>query len=230
MAARGITTHRRYNANTMALLDWFKDLDKEERAVNAYADPKMMEKQEAFEGYGSSPEEFQNTVYAAKKREFMDDRFMATKPVTKSSLGVQFKVEKLADGEIYPVTPRDVQKELLRMPKTDRERLTAVEFVRPKGQQRDAYAQYVRSKRKVLIFSQPVSGDGKIDGHHPEELRSWMKTYVVPHEFGHHRALTVHGKTDRSLAVAEARADASAARMHPMDRDAVKFAKFHRNV
>ena len=143
--------------------------------------------------------------------------------------GIRFQIEQLKDGEVYPVTPGDVQKELLRMSPEDRKRLEAVEFVRPKGMQKEAYAQYVRSKRKVLVFSQPMSDTGRVDGKDPRVLRKWMKGYVLPHEIGHHRALTVHGKTDRSLAVAEGRADAVAARMHPMDRDAVRFARFHKD-
>lgn len=67
LAARGVKT--RY----MALkdnLDWFKDLDKEERVVQAYSQDVdvLAAKQDAFNAYASSPEQFERSSFFAKRK------------------------------------------------------------------------------------------------------------------------------------------------------------------
>lgn len=142
--------------------------------------------------------------------------------------GVKIIVEKHPRGEVYPITPDDVKKQLARTSKEDLKGLTAVEFVKPReGEQREAWAQYIRSKRKVLIFSQKTSPDGKIGGQSPRDIRKLMTGYVVPHEIGHHTALEVHHITDKKLATAEARADAAAFGMDVRDKDIHRFEKYH---
>ena len=118
-------------------------------------------------------------------------------------------------GRRYPVSPNEVKKRLAQLPEEQRKGLKGVEFVNPKGEQKGAWAQYIRSKKKIKIFSQPNNEVNARTNQH-------MKDYVIPHEVGHHRALR-GGKTDKSLAVAEARADANVAGMDPWDKDIKKL-------
>ena len=61
--------------------------------------------------------------------------------------------------------------------------------------------------------------NGKIEGQPVEEVRGIIKGYVIPHEIGHHKALSQENITDKSLEMAEARADANVVGMHPRDKD-----------
>jgi hypothetical protein len=72
----------------------------------------------------------------------------------------------------------------------------------------------------VLIFSQPWDREAQtIDSQDPKWVQEHIKEYVLPHEIGHHKALYHAGITDKSLSVAEARADANVIGMDPTDRD-----------
>jgi hypothetical protein len=144
----------------------------------------------------------------------------------KSSLkvhGVPIKVSKVTEGRVFPVTPEKVKAVLGKMPKNEVKGMKAVEFVDPKGDQEHAWAQYVRGSKVMKIFSQPSDGV-MIDGQCPRKVQMHMEEYVLPHEVGHHRALR-GGKTDKSLAVAEARADANVVGMDPFDRDVRSLVK-----
>jgi hypothetical protein len=141
--------------------------------------------------------------------------------------GTQIIVKPHPAGEAYPVTPEDVKRKLEELPAEDTKGLKAVEFVKPnEGEQRNAWAQQIRSKRKMLIFSQKVRGN-KIGGEDAVKVRQHMLGYVIPHEVGHFVALNKRNITDRRLATAEARADAYAARMDVEDSDIRRFEKYH---
>ena len=125
--------------------------------------------------------------------------------------------DKLEEGTIYPISPEEVDALLKNMKDNDLKGIKGVEFVPPKGEQQGAWAQYIRSTKKIKIFAQSVEG-GRIDGWDPKELNRHIKEYVIPHEVGHHKALR-GGKTDQDLEMAEARADANVAGMDPFDKD-----------
>jgi len=96
-------------------------------------------------------------------------------------------------------------------------RLKAIKFVEPKEKmQEDAWGQYVRSKREIRVFSQPQE-------EVTPKVHMMMKEHVLPHELGHHVALTRRNITDKDLSMAEARADAFAAGLDPEDRDVEFF-------
>jgi hypothetical protein len=141
---------------------------------------------------------------------------------------IRIKAERLPSGQVYPVTPQEVKEILETMPKEDLKGLKSVEFVPPRDKhQKAAWAQEIRSKKKILIFSQKASKDGKrISGRDAKTVREHIKSYVVPHEVGHYSALRTL-PTDKTLAMAEARADAYAFGMDIRDRDAKIFKKFH---
>ena len=138
--------------------------------------------------------------------------------------GIPIFADKLPENRIYPVTPEDVKEAINQHGEDETRGLVSVRFVNPRdGEQRDAWAQYVRSKREVLIFSQPAE-NGLIDGQDPLQVRKHIKEYVLPHELGHHEALYVHKITDKDLGMAEARADANVIGMAADDKD-VKYLK-----
>jgi hypothetical protein len=135
--------------------------------------------------------------------------------------------QQIPPNQAYPISPEDVKKRLGSMDKADLKGVTAIDFVQPKNsEQENAYAQYVRSKRKLLIFSQDVDGKGNIDGRPVEEVRKKMIDYVLPHEIGHHRALYKARITDKHIEMAEARADANVVGMDPNDRDVKLLRKY----
>lgn len=169
----------------------------------------------AARGYGS--------IYLKRKHPLQVDtlmhRFDARKPGHVGMVhGVPMYADKLKEGMVYPITPEAVRKVFGRMPPEDLKGMNSVEFVDPKGEQNGAWAQYVRSKRKILIFGQPVRPDGTIDGEEPEMLRKHIELYVLPHEVGHHKALYHDKITDKHIEVAEARADANVVGMAPDDK------------
>jgi hypothetical protein len=131
--------------------------------------------------------------------------------------GIPIKADKLEEGRLYPLTPEDVKKVLGRMSSDDLKGIKEIEFVNPKGEQKDAWGQYVRSKKKVLIFSQPAV-DGKLDGCDPDTVKKHIELYVLPHEVGHHIALNQRHITDKDIRVAEARADANVAGLDVQDK------------
>lgn len=140
--------------------------------------------------------------------------------------GVAIRARSIQKGQMYPITPGVVKRFLQRQKSEDVRGLKAVEFVPPGDKEQEgAYAQYVRSKRKILIFAQPYE-NGLLDGQDPKWVREHVESYVLPHELGHHKALYVAGMTDKSLPMAEARADANVVGMSPKDRDV----KLLRNV
>jgi len=128
------------------------------------------------------------------------------------------KVEQPSPGTKYPVSPEEAKKVLLRGKPEDLKGLKGIEFSNPVGEQKGAWAQYVRSRNVIKIFSQPYK-DGKLDGRPAKDVNKHMKGYVLPHEKGHHVALHVHKITDKNLYMAEARADAHVVGMSPTDRD-----------
>jgi hypothetical protein len=154
-------------------------------------------------------------------RHYLARKGVKTKMYIGKVRGIPMSAEHLPVGAVYPISPLEVKKRIEQMPAKDTKGIAGVEFVNPKGEQKNAYAQYVRSKRVVKIFSQPFA-DGKVDGESPRAVNDHMKEYVLPHEVGHHKALSQHGITDKHIEVAEARADANVLGMEPTDR-AVKL-------
>jgi len=138
--------------------------------------------------------------------------------------GVPIYVQKLPVGQVYPVSVKDVESHLQRMPANEVRSLKKVEFVPPRDkQEEDAWARYLRSKRSMLVFSQKVDKSGKVGGEDPKSVERHMKEYVIPHELGHHSSLTTRGITDKKLSMAEARADAVAVGMDPEDSQVKKL-------
>jgi hypothetical protein len=111
------------------------------------------------------------------------------------------------DGRVkdYPVGPSEVKKTLDKIPKKDIDGITEVNLRDPSpvpgAKQDKAWAQYVRSKKRINIFS----------GECPD--KAYFEGYVLPHEVGHH----VAAKKDPKLPiiVEEAKADAYAAKENP---------------
>jgi hypothetical protein len=141
--------------------------------------------------------------------------------------GVPIKVQAVPEGRIYPMSPAEVRKRLELMPAEDVKGLKSVEFTNPKGEQHVAWAQFLRGRKSLQIFSQPHTGPGEIDGQSAAEVNKHMKEYVLPHEIGHHKALR-GGKTDKDLEVAEARADANVMGIAPFDKDVKKVVKMRK--
>lgn len=172
--------------------------------------------------------------YYESARHALARRGVRTVPMQSGKMhyrGVPITVEKLPAGQVYPVSVQDVQKELGRMAPRERKLLKGVELVPPRDEaEKDAWARYIRSRKVMLVFSQPVSKDGRVAKEDPEHVRQHMVQYVLPHELGHHKALTVEGITDKKLSMAEARADAAVAGMSVTDKDAKIFQSRHREA
>jgi hypothetical protein len=139
----------------------------------------------------------------------------------------KFIAKPVPKGQVYPVSPEEVKTRLQALPKADLKGLKTVEFVPPRDKdQEDAWAQMVRSRKSLLIFSQKAGPNGEVSGMNPKQVSNHMKNYVIPHEIGHHVALTTL-ETDKDLSMAEARADAYAAGMSVKDSDAKVFKSRH---
>jgi lipocalin len=138
--------------------------------------------------------------------------------------GIPIIAEKVKKGNIYPVDTKDVAKELKRQDPEDIKGIKAIEFVNPNGPQKDAWGQFVRSKRTIYLFSQPYK-DGKIDGQKASNVRKHITDYVIPHEIGHYVALSKRKLIDKDLRVAEARADAHVVGMDVNDKDIHKLVR-----
>jgi hypothetical protein len=140
--------------------------------------------------------------------------------------GVPMHAEALPKGYVYPISPQEIKGYFEKAPKDEVKGLKRIAFVTPKdSQEKDAWARYVKSKREIRIFAQQEK-DGKISGEDPKELNQHMNEYVLPHEMGHHIALR-DLPTDKSLAMAEARADAHVVGMKVDDKDAKMFKVLH---
>jgi hypothetical protein len=130
---------------------------------------------------------------------------------------VEITAEPHEEGRAYPITPNDAKKVLENQNGDDLKGLKAVRFEDPKNApQREAWAQYKRGKREIVIFSQ---NENEIT----PQTHMMMKEKVVPHELGHHVALNRRNITDKDLDMAEARADAYAAGFDVEDRDVKRF-------
>ena len=125
-----------------------------------------------------------------------------------SVAGIPIKADAIDENQIYPVSIEDVKRRFSQLPKEDLKDIESIEFKKPVGEQKDAYGQYIRSKRSIYVFAQPFS-DGKVDGKNPKEIRKHILEYVIPHEVGHHKALHHKKLWDKDIRVAEARADAN---------------------
>jgi hypothetical protein len=132
---------------------------------------------------------------------------------------IEITSEKHENGKAYPITEQDARKILEQQNPDDIKGIKAVRFEEAKNvHQKGAWAQYKRGKREIAIFSQPQE-------EITPQVHMMMKEEVVPHEIGHHVALTRRNITDPDLEVAEARADAYAAGLDVEDRDVQNFVK-----
>jgi hypothetical protein len=138
--------------------------------------------------------------------------------------GIPIKAEAIEPNQIYPVSIDDVKRTFTRMKKEDLEGIESIEFKKPVGEQKDAYGQYIRSKKRIYVFAQPFE-KGKVDGEDPEQVRKHIINYVLPHEVGHHKALHTEKIYDKNLNVAEARADANVIGLAPNDKAIKKLAE-----
>jgi len=142
--------------------------------------------------------------------------------VARTRHGIPITVKESAQqGKAYPLTPGQAKEALDKMPATAISGIKEVNFRDPgipATKQDKAWAQYVRTKKRINIFSQPYK-NGKFHdtecGGSKSEVAEHMKDYVLPHEVGHHRA----AKKDPNLPiiVEEAKADAFAAKQNPDD-------------
>jgi hypothetical protein len=124
-------------------------------------------------------------------------------------------------GKAYPVGPKEVKDVLNNIPQKDIKGLTEVNFRNPSpvaGSKQDkAWAQYVRSKKRINVFSQPYK-NGKFNdvepgNESPQAAKKHIQGYVLPHEVGHHSAAMKN--PDLPIIVEEAKADAFAAHENP---------------
>ena len=139
------------------------------------------------------------------------------KPKRLRAHGIPIEVHKTAPGRIYPVSPEEVKRRVEQLPQEHVRGIKSFSMKDPKGEQQNAFAQYGRGKREVMVFSQPHTAPGVIDGRPAERVNGHIKEYVIPHEVGHHRALYKARITDGDLAVAEARADNNVIGLGPTD-------------
>jgi len=185
------------------------------RSVDGDAQEEFRDEMQMLGHAGIIPWEAQGAVMGAAYDPM--PMYARKKPMQLQVHGVPIKVSKMKEGRVFPITPEKVKQLLSRMPKENVKGIKAIEFVDPQGEQEHAWAQYVRGSKTVKIFSQSNDG-GLVDGQCPMKVERHIETYVLPHEVGHHRALR-GGKTDKSLAVAEARADANVVGLDPFDKD-----------
>jgi hypothetical protein len=163
--------------------------------------------------------EMEHTTDKSLAREIAKDHLVEDPKYYDKLEQLEMTFEKPQPGTAYPISPKDAQKALMRMPEQNVKGIKGVEFCNPQGPQSGAWAQYTRGSKKIKIFAQPVA---EIEGRGPVVVHKHMMEYVLPHEVGHHRALR-GGKTDKSLDVAEARADANVVGMDPFDKDVKKI-------
>jgi len=143
--------------------------------------------------------------------------------LTKTRHGIPITIQKpAAPGKSYPISPNDAKRVLDKMPDAAVRGIKEVNFRDPgipATKQDKAWAQYVRTEKRINIFSQPYKGgkfiEAEPENRDPSAAEEHMKEYVIPHEVGHHRA----AKKDPNLPiiVEEAKADAFAAKQNPED-------------
>jgi len=140
---------------------------------------------------------------------------------------VQNPAETLSKERKYPVSPADVKKRFGEIPKESVEGISEISFRDPcevaGTKQKMAWAQYVRSKNRINIFSQPGA-----EADNPKN-KVHMMSYVVPHEAAHHTALKVLKEDQNPMIVEEAQADLIVKGKDPLNpaniREAVKERK-----
>jgi hypothetical protein len=147
--------------------------------------------------------------------------------VARTRHGIPITLKEPAQpGKAYPLTPEQAKEALDKMPDKAISGIEEVNFRDPgipATKQDKAWAQYVRTKKRINIFSQPYSHGRFHDsecGGTKKEVAEHMKSYVIPHEVGHHRAAKVDPKLP--IIVEEAKADAFAARENPENQIVVE--------
>lgn len=160
--------------------------------------------------------------YAAKK--------LNGKKVAETEQGIPITIkDKEKSDRKYPISPKDAKKTFDSLPPEMVEGITEVNFREPgipATKQDKAWAQYVRSKQRVNIFSQPYKS-GKFQEvdrglENKSEAKRYMMSYVVPHETAHHYLQHNLGMNNDPEIIEEARADALAYGDNPFDSKVVE--------
>jgi len=153
-------------------------------------------------------------------------------PIDKTKQGIPITLqnpeETVSKGRKYPVSPIDVKKKFGEIPKESVEGISEISFRDPcevaGTKQKMAWAQYVRSKNRINIFSQPGA-----EADNPKN-RVHMISYVVPHEAAHHTALKVLKEDQNPMIVEEAQADLIVKGKDPLNSANIKEAVKERKV
>lgn len=133
---------------------------------------------------------------------------------------------RVKEGCVYPVSPEEVKQSFAEF-NGAASGITEINFRNPgipATKQDKAWAQYVRSKQRINIFSQP-----KVEAKQPG-VKKHMLGYVIPHEVAHHHAQYNMKLTEDPEIVEEARADALVARQDPLDKQILGRQIAHRKV
>lgn len=124
------------------------------------------------------------------------------------------------EGKRYPVTPEEVKEDFDKLSDEAVAGIKEINFRDPSevpgSKQGLAWAQYVRSARRINIFSQP-----KEEAQNPENRR-YLMAYVIPHEAAHHATLHNLKLTEDPEIVEEARADAMVSGENPLNESVVR--------
>jgi hypothetical protein len=121
--------------------------------------------------------------------------------VKKGKVKIPITVQKTYKSHIYPVSPQEVKQVMERLPERQLRGLKEVSLRPPSRlpftEQTKAFAQYVDTKNRINIYSNPVKRTKygtkykkaipSLDEQH--ELEKYMKKHVIPHEVAHHHVL-----------------------------------------
>jgi hypothetical protein len=149
---------------------------------------------------------------------------------TKHGIPITMKDKPDCDNK-YPVSVNEVKEVFDEKPYDEVVGITEINFRKPgipATKQDKAWAQYVRSKKRVNVFTQKFDNKKKqfedvdLGTENPENARMHMIDYVLPHEVAHHTLQHVWKKDKDPMIVEEARADAMAAGMNPLDKNVEK--------
>jgi hypothetical protein len=125
-------------------------------------------------------------------------------------------------GRAYPVSPMEVKDRFNKFKSSEVKGITEINFRDPgipATKQDKAWAQYVRSDKRINVFSQPYEkGEFKEvepELEKPKEAEKHLAGYVLPHEVGHHYYQHNKKMDKGNVLTEEARADAFAADENP---------------
>jgi hypothetical protein len=151
-------------------------------------------------------------------------------PIVAKTHGIPITIKDPPNSrQVYPVTPIDVKKTFDAIPKHELVGISEINFRHPgipATKQDKAWAQYVRSDKRINVFTQKFDGEELLDVDRgleaPEEAREYMLNYVLPHEAAHHTIQYVWGFNNDPMIKEEARADAKTFGYYPLDKKVEK--------